>query len=303
MKTHITSKATILVALLFLAVGTMIAQQTVEFAPVGAEWYYERIYRNGWDLNGITYDRFRSLRTTEINGWECKEIELYRHLDCHGVPDPSYEIRYVTQEGDRVYEVEDGERYLLYDFGKEPGESWYAPKYQTTITVLRIDTITMNDNTVRRVLITEPSNHWEFFNIMEGIGMSRSLFPFEFGLQGAPCEAGPIRCYSENGLPLLSSQVACEYEELSIGEQKDAVVLVIPSPITGSATVEYTLPGGCRQAVLELTSILGVKVKTVTLEGNTGTATLDLGNQPSGLYMIAVTDQNGRRCVRKVVKQ
>ena len=158
MKRHLTTMT--LLALLLAAAGTLKAQQAVEFAPVGAEWYYERLYREGWNLNGITYDRFRSLRTVEINGWECREIELYQHLDCYGVPNPNYEIRYVTQEGDRVYEVEDGQRFLLYDFGKGPGESWYAPKYQTTVTVHRVDSMTMNDNTVRKVLVTEPSNNW-----------------------------------------------------------------------------------------------------------------------------------------------
>ena len=90
-----------------MAVGAVKAQSH-EFAPVGAEWYYERFYREGWNLTGITYDRFRSLRTVEINGWECKEIELFQNLDCYGEVNPYTEIRYITQEGDKVYEVEDG---------------------------------------------------------------------------------------------------------------------------------------------------------------------------------------------------
>ena len=127
----------LLLSLLLLAAGVAKAQSH-EFAPVGAEWYYTRFYRIGQAPHGITNDRFQSLRTVEINGWECKEIELYQHLDCHGVVNPYTEIRYITQEDDQVYEVENGQRYLLYDFSKEVGESWYAPKYDDTITVLNV---------------------------------------------------------------------------------------------------------------------------------------------------------------------
>ena len=123
---------------LLLAVSGMVkAQQPVEFAPVGAEWYYERLYHEGWNLTGITYDRFRSLEKVEINGWECKKIEFYQHLDCEGVPNDHYEYRYITQEGEQVFEVENGERFLLYDFSKGPGESWYTPKYGATVGVIR----------------------------------------------------------------------------------------------------------------------------------------------------------------------
>ena len=154
---------------LLLAAGTVKAQQPVEFAPVGAEWYYTRNYRIGPAPNGIAYDRFRSVRTVEINGWECKEIELYQHLDCEGVPNDHFEYRYITQEGEQVFEVEEGERLLLYDFSKEPGGSWYAPKYQTMVTVHNISYVTLNDGSIRKVLETQCSydddSNWYYYNI------------------------------------------------------------------------------------------------------------------------------------------
>lgn len=177
----------------------------VEFAPVGSEWYYERYYREGFDLTGITYDRFQSLRTVVINGWERKEIELFQNLDCKGEVNPYTEIRYITQEDDRAYEVENGERYLMYDFGKEAGEWWYAPKYEDTITVLSVSYITLNDGSNRKIMETQPSNwDWYFYNIIEGVGMDYSLFPFDHTIIGTPCVEGPIRCYSENGFLLIS---------------------------------------------------------------------------------------------------
>ena len=80
-------------------------------------------------------------------------------------------------------------------------------------------------------------------------------------------------------------------------------VRLSPSPATSFATVEYVLPKGATQATLDITNVLGVTVLSVGLEGNRGSRVLDLSGQPSGLYFITVTDQNGQRCVRKVVKQ
>ena len=78
---------------------------------------------------------------------------------------------------------------------------------------------------------------------------------------------------------------------------------VSPVPATGSVTMDYILPEGSDRATLELTNTLGLKVMSVELEGNRGSKTLDISNQPSGMYFVTVTDQNGRRCVKKIVKQ
>jgi hypothetical protein len=150
-----------MIALLFLLVLVSLETkaQTYEFAPVGAEWYYTRIYKEGFNPTGIACDRFTSLRTVNINGLECKEIELYQHLDCDGILNPHSELRYVYQDGDLVYEVEDGELYLLYDFSKESGEYWVSTKYDVTVFVTNISYITLDDGSTRRVLEIEFHNN------------------------------------------------------------------------------------------------------------------------------------------------
>ena len=87
------------------------------------------------------------------------------------------------------------------------------------------------------------------------------------------------------------------------GVSEGMSVKVSPSPATNSAMVEYVLPDGATHATLELVNTLGVKALTVELEGNRRNKTIDLSGLPSGLYFITVTDRNGQRLVRKVVKQ
>ena len=221
----------ILFVLLMLIAARMSGQS--EFAPVGAEWHYERQIMNyeTWIYESVSYDRFRSLDTITINGFLCKKIELFQNTDCKGKVNPYYETRYINQDGEQIYEVIDGERYLLYDFSKQPGEYWlikhqglFQDKGYDTAYVREITEITLDDGSVRRKFHTSvdgtSSSLLYCTDIIEGIGMENSLFPY-YALEGPPpCKPGMIRCYSEDGEYLIESEVDCDYEKtLSIEEK------------------------------------------------------------------------------------
>lgn len=301
---------TIIATLLFLLLAAegVKAQQQTEFAPVGAEWYYDRYYRIGPMPHGITYDRYRSIQTIDINGWECREIELYRHLDCDGVPSPYYELRYISQDGELIYEVENGQRLLLYDFGKEPGESWYAPKYQTTITVQAVSYITLNDGSVRKVLETISSSDWRFGNIVEGIGSDESVFPNEdTGMTGTPCIPGPIRCYLidgclliKNEIPLVGHETPCDYEVLTVGEQQETPWMTVNFLAQEVLHVTFTN----RLNIEKQLRIIDLAGNVLLIENSLGDSMeIDVSCLSSGLYVILGMGENGARCVRKFVKQ
>ena len=219
-----------LIILLLISACDLKAQ--IEFAPVGAEWYYERLIMNyeTWKYEDVTYDRFRSLGVVEINGWQCKEIELFQNVDCDGNVNPYYETRYINQEGEQIYEVVDGERYLLYDFSKEVGEYWiieHRPPFELpvlpetdTVFVDEIKEIVLADGSTRRMFVTSVNEDTflRITNIIEGIGLEMSLFPFYVLLGPPACVNTGIRCYSENDNYLITSDVECDYEELSLEE-------------------------------------------------------------------------------------
>ena len=60
--------------------------------------------------------------------------------------------------------------------------------------------------------------------------------------------------------------------------------------LTGKDLAEATVHNALGQLVL-------------TKKEDADAMTLDLSGQPSGLYFVSVTDQNGQRCVKKIVKQ
>ena len=274
-----------LLLLLLAAAGTVKAQSH-EFAPVGAEWYYERLYREGWNYTGVAYDRFRSLRTIEINGWECKEIELYQHLDCDGLVNPYTELRYITQEGDQVYEVENGQRLLLYDFGKNPGESWYASKYDVEVFVIDTSTMILEDGSVRKAMQTFTlDDNLYINNIIEGIGMDRSLFPF-YDWEGPPlCMHSQIRCYSEEGIPLIASDTECDYEIVAIDERFDVETVAMNTIVENFLRIDFSkMQENIKQ--IRISDAIG---KTIfTKETSDTTLEIDFASKPKGMYLVQI---------------
>ena len=75
-----------------------------------------------------------------------------------------------------------------------------------------------------------------------------------------------------------------------------AFAAVHPNPTTGQVTIT-----GKDLKKAEVVNTLGQRVATATGEGNQ--LTIDLGGLPSGVYYVNITDKDGRKCVRKVVKE
>lgn len=69
-----------------------------------------------------------------------------------------------------------------------------------------------------------------------------------------------------------------------------------PNPTTGLVTV---VGKDLRQA--EVLNTLGQRVATATGEGET--MQIDLSELPAGVYFVNIADKEGRKCVRKVVKE
>ena len=69
-----------------------------------------------------------------------------------------------------------------------------------------------------------------------------------------------------------------------------------PNPTQGLVTVEAE---GLRQ--IEVVNTLGQRVATATGEG--ASLHINISHLPAGIYFVNVSDGEGRKCVRKVVKE
>lgn len=69
-----------------------------------------------------------------------------------------------------------------------------------------------------------------------------------------------------------------------------------PNPTTNLVTIT-----GKDLKRAEVFNTLGQRVATAKGEGKR--MTVDIGNLPAGVYFVNITDSEGRKCVKKVVKE
>ena len=94
--------------------------------------------------------------------------------------------------------------------------------------------------------------------------------------------------------PLLAGQASLD---LSIEETEDyTFASVHPNPTTGMVTVTGE---NLRQA--EVVNTLGQQVLSV--QGKSNDLHIDMAKLPAGVYLVNITDENGKKCVHKVVKE
>ena len=79
-------------------------------------------------------------------------------------------------------------------------------------------------------------------------------------------------------------------------DKSNSFASIHPNPTTGQITI---LGENLRQA--EVLNMLGQQVLSVQGEGNE--LRIDMAALPAGVYFVNVTNEEGRKCVRKVVKE
>ena len=82
-----------------------------------------------------------------------------------------------------------------------------------------------------------------------------------------------------------------------LAENESAVfAIVYPNPTNGRIAIS-----GPTLKQAEVVNALGQRVATA--KGKDETLQIDIANLPAGVYFVNITDEDGRKCVRKVVKE
>jgi hypothetical protein len=83
---------------------------------------------------------------------------------------------------------------------------------------------------------------------------------------------------------------------LGINDQDNRSISLHPNPTNGMLTIT-----GDKLCQAEVTNTLGQQ--TLRVEGKGDELHVDMTALPAGIYFVTVTDEDGRKCVRKVVKK
>ena len=176
----------------------LVLNAQVEFAPVGATWYFSVL---GPGIPGLAWDaaKFECTGTKDIQGKTCKEIKG---------------IGSFFQDGEKVfYFDEEKQKFkMIYNFAAKKGDTWFLSPWKTGMgkgflkdsSQIKVDSVYTTliagvSRKVQDIIIKKPINGnpvlWFSKNI-EGIGNEFFILP-GFGCCEFPYVG--LRCYEGNG--------------------------------------------------------------------------------------------------------
>ena len=267
------------------------------------EWYYEILNDDG----SITYQHLEYAADTTIGNERPKIIiRSNTHYDRDEViTETTHE--YIYEKNGKIYwwnkELE--EFTVLYDLVAESGDEWEI-KVGTESLIMHVDSVEYIDYDGQSYRTLHVSDAGNLFggDIVCGIGHQTSFFPERLMRDTEGFSVTGLRCYwVDDELIFHGGDEDCDaiYTELhGIDETNGDTFTVYPNPANSVLFVE-TRHGTSLSATYRITNLMGHTVLQGIIHGET--QQIDIANLPAGVYFVNVTDEEGRKCVRKVVKE
>jgi len=289
-------KLTFLFAMLY-----MTGFSQMEFAPVGAEWYYSAYV--GFDPpQGANYVKHTCFKDSTIEG---KLVKVIRKTKFTRVGPIELGFEYLHQNDDTDTYWTNGEIHQLYNFSLSKGDS--IQLYTDMSNNFACDTslyswnsidsvfsITINNHNLKGYFATHKEGYyWGFdgFPIIEKIGSTWYLLPGDVGCVADLIGIGPLRCYSDpelgiffNGSEPCDTITTFPVNSPKIG--KNNGFILYPNPVTDYLTIDYHENGNF---YLEIYNSAGNLVKSKNLRPGDQTNMSDLSN---GIYVVVITNNN-----------
>jgi len=268
------------------------------WAPDGAEWYYD--YVNFW-YEG--YIHIKVLGDTMIHDTTCRILEkrgVIRNLEF----DTTY-YRYIGKEfmfsnADKVYLFANNKFYPLYDFTSMPGDTLVIPQNddllewcdtEGKIIVTDTGSELVNGQYLRKIVVQPiEGTHWAIYGeIIEKIGPINSYMLPEpdWACVVDLFEGGPLRCYSDPQFGLYNTGMAPECDYLvSILELEENRIKIFPNPCAENLHIH--IPEEMDRPKFEVFNSKGQKVLSTVLEMSMNR--LNLSSLIPGLYALTLED-------------
>jgi hypothetical protein len=273
-----------------LLLPVLLAAQ-VEFAPLGATWYFEdNAPPLPWKLS---YIKVEVTGIDTIQGRACKRIEsknIYGYSDwgCSFYAP----LLQTYQENGRVFSYHDGDFYLLYDFNANAGDSWVIHNPPLTLgdsLVVEVDSvsfITTNGTTLKVQHVSNPGLgpgellEWGSI-IVEGIGNTGFIAP-QYGVCD-PWIFG-LRCFESDSIDLHLVNFPCDSTKSYVATQEPILRggLFSPNPVLGNSVSLNTSLDADR---VVLQNALGTTQISLTIQSGNP---IETGALPAGVYFVSV---------------
>ena len=298
--------------ILFIFIITLLYQdifaQQSTFAPEGAEWYYNYEFYTAGGNTAMwrSYVKLTHVGMQEINEINCYVLEEYYHRTNDYQINDEVTLRYIFIDDEQIYEVEEGIKYLLYDFSKQVGEYWILPKYNDTVFVIGNEEIllTNGENCTALHVSSSARETWRFPSVISnrfGGGLENGYFFPTPALLGANFIDG-LNCYMENGeIVHKYSTNDCNREVLGVFDDPEKSSIQISNPITDELILIFNVPADQIKSVTIFNRLARKVYGTKTVNGQV--LRVPFANYASGVYAISVEYHDRKKEAYKIVKQ
>jgi len=282
-----------------------------DFAPPGAEWYYNEQFAFSGDID---YIRFTSEKDTLIFGETCRKIIKRHKLLCNDRP----ETEYLFTRNDTVFFLDTAfnEFQILYDFNATATDSWIikikgeGQETDTlTITVDAVSTTQINGHILKKLDVTYnndgsvPVTYTS--SIIEKIGDVTCMFNWYPGWALA-CDANytsGLRCYQDTDIGLYSTGIAesCDYVYFRTGtdsETSPASIELHPNPAQDFVEI---IAGDYAAYSVKLFDLNGRLLKSD--KADSFGCILDVSDIDKGIYILLMQNDTQIIAFEKLIKE
>lgn len=306
----------LLIALIIISFLTSTALSQRTFAPLNAEWKYEY-----WSPNcpARTHTVLRVDQELIIENKNCGVIQQYGINYYSGDLVKRNDSLIVWDNGDTVFFYEDNAFYPLLIFQGEVGDTLrtYRPKnadrFSITFPLMSYDSIALMpsvildidtviiDGVARRKWNTIPTTEYflepcrDYRVIVEGIGSMHGLIGSSCIVQPTGC-FGYFICYTDTLLHYESERLpGCAFSTSVMNIIKSSEIVIYPNPTSDVFYIENESDYAFSKVIVR--SMDGRILLTQNFNSS-----VNLGDQPSGVYLVGLQTSQGLMYVERVLK-
>lgn len=279
------------------------AQQ--EFAPVGAEWYYDY----GYGVAGVGYEHFFVEKDSVYKEKVCRKVSVTRYFYTGEIRE-AYSF-YLYEEDEKIFYSYRDTFYILFDFNLDIGDTIkYAVPYDYTfpdsefydsITIQLVDSIgqlEVNGSGFRKYWLSEPilidQGSGGFFNCFtERIGGCEYFFPYEWNL-GPDLFGVSFRCYFDYELDIRNIYGRpCDtvFSILSINQSQNMPFKLWINNNTLNIETNNIVHFN-NQFNLTIYSINGMVINDQWIHLTNSMYQLELNSIPKGIYIVTLRNES-----------
>ena len=274
-----------IILILFLFVTLTIKAQ--DFAPIGANWYYD--YDPGTAPPNAEYDYYSSVKDTVIAGKTVQKIVevYYQYSGDTSILSPLY--FYNSSDTVFLYNPRKNNfgRFFIYNQNKGDTLTLDVPYGDTIrenpnrtyrLVIDSVSTVTYNGKLLKEYATTGLDEYY-FTPLMDYAGCLSSFFPWP--MPSIMVGQGPLRCYSDSNLSINFEP--CDYRLINsnnISNETNKHIFVYPNPAKDKITIENLDKN--TSSTIEIFNISGQIVLNETVQKDNS---IDISNLVPGVLL------------------